>query len=71
MDQKIVSALDHIYSENNYDIISINAVGENFLVKIFPHGRDCYLCVSIGKYEHKDSYYVWNAMVEDLPLDRP
>lgn len=71
MDQKIIDALDYIYKSDSYDILSINAVGENFLVKIFPHGRDYYLWVSIGKYEHKDSYYVWSAIAEDLPLDMP
>lgn len=71
MDEKIKKALDHIYGENNYDILSINKVSENFLIKIFPHGRDCYLWVSVGKYEHKDEYYVWSAIAEDLPLDRP
>jgi hypothetical protein len=71
MDHKIILALDKIYEKDNYNIISHHVVGENFLIKILPYGRDYYLWVSVGKYEHKDEYYVWSAIAEDLPLDRP
>lgn len=69
MDYNIILALDKIYEKDNYDIISHDMIGEDFLIKILPHGCDYYLWVSVGKYEHKNNYYIWNAIAEDLPLN--